>query len=114
MVVSAVCLSVGTMVGWKRIVVTVGEKIGKTELTPAQGSSAEVVAMTMISLADFGGMPVSTTHVLSSGVAGTMVARRSGIQPATIRSIALAWILTLPTTMLLAVLFFYVLTRVLA
>jgi phosphate/sulfate permease len=113
MLMSAICLAVGTMVGWKRIVITVGEKIGRTHLTPAQGSSAEVVAMAMISLADFGGMPVSTTHVLSSGVAGTMVARRSGVQPATVRSIALAWILTLPTTMLLSALFFYVLTRVL-
>jgi PiT family inorganic phosphate transporter len=111
MVMSAICLSVGTMVGWKRIVTTVGEKIGKTDLTPAQGGSAEAVAMATISLADFGGMPVSTTHVLSSGVAGTMIARRSGVQAATVRSIALAWVFTLPTTMLLAALFFYVLTR---
>lgn len=111
MVMSAVCLSVGTMVGWKRIVTFVGEKIGKTDLTPAQGGSAEAVAMATISLADFGGMPVSTTHVLSSGVAGTMIARRSGVQGATVRSIALAWILTLPTTMILAALFFYLLIR---
>jgi phosphate/sulfate permease len=110
MLVSAICLSIGTMVGWKRIVMTVGEKIGKTDLSPAQGGSAEAVAMATISLADFGGMPVSTTHVLSSGVAGTMVARRSGLQPATVRSIALAWIFTLPTTMVLSALFFYVLT----
>lgn len=113
MLMSAICLSVGTMVGWRRIVTTVGEKIGKTDLTPTQGGSAEVVAMATISLADFGGMPVSTTHVLSSGVAGTMVAKRSGIQPATVRSIALAWVLTLPATMALSALFFYVLTRVL-
>jgi phosphate/sulfate permease len=113
MAMSAICLSIGTMVGWRRIVVTVGERIGKTELTPAQGGSAEAVAMATISLADFGGMPVSTTHVLSSGVAGTMVAKRSGIQPATVRSIALAWVLTLPTTMALSALFFYALTKLL-
>jgi PiT family inorganic phosphate transporter len=111
MLMSAICLSVGTMIGWKRIVITVGEKIGKTDLTPAQGSSAEAVAMATISLADFGGLPVSTTHVLSSGVAGTMVANRSGIQPATVRSIALAWILTLPTTLALSAVFFYVFTH---
>jgi PiT family inorganic phosphate transporter len=109
--VSAICLGIGTMVGWKRIVVTVGEKIGKTGLTPAQGSSAEVVAMATISLADYGGLPVSTTHVLSSGVAGTMTARGSGVQPATVKKIALAWVLTLPATMLLSTLFFYILTR---
>jgi PiT family inorganic phosphate transporter len=111
--VSAICLGLGTMVGWRRIVITVGEKIGKTDLTPAQGSSAEVVAMATISLADYGGLPVSTTHVLSSGVAGTMTARGSGVQPATVKKIALAWVLTLPATMLLSALFFYILTRVL-
>ena len=109
MLMSAICLSVGTMVGWKRIVMTVGEKIGKTALSPAQGGSAEAVAMATISPDDFGGFPVSTTHVLSSGVAGTMIARRSGIQPTTVRNIALAWIFTLPTTMILSALFFYVL-----
>jgi len=113
MLMSAMCLSIGTMVGWKRIVTTVGEKIAKTELSPAQGGAAEAVAMATISLADFGGMPVSTTHVLSSGVAGTMIARGSGIQPATVRNMALAWIFTLPTTMVLSALFFYVLTYLL-
>jgi phosphate/sulfate permease len=109
--VSAICLGLGTMVGWQRIVITVGEKIGKTDLTPAQGSSAEVVAMATISLADYGGLPVSTTHVLSSGVAGTMTARGSGVQPATVKKIALAWVLTLPATMLLSAVFFYIVTR---
>ena len=109
MALSAICLGVGTMVGWKRIVITVGEKIGKSHLSPAQGGSAEAVAMATISLADIGGFPVSTTHVLSSGVAGTMTARGSGVQGATVRSIAIAWILTLPATMLLSALFFYVL-----
>lgn len=98
----ALCLGLGTMVGWKRIVVTVGEKIGKTHLTYAQGAAAELVAATTIGLADVGGLPVSTTHVLSSGVAGTMWANKSGIQPETVREIALAWILTLPVAMGLA------------
>jgi PiT family inorganic phosphate transporter len=111
MAVSAVCLSVGTMVGWKRIVITVGEKIGKTDLTPAQGSSAELVAMATISLADYGGMPVSTTHVLSSGVAGTMTARGSGVQAATVKKIGLAWVLTLPATLVLSALLFYAISR---
>src|SRR5262249_17370428 len=75
-VVVAIALGLGTMVGWKRIVVTVGEKIGKTHLTYAQGASAELVAMTTIAAADLYGLPVSTTHVLSSGVAGTMAASR--------------------------------------
>jgi len=98
----ALALGMGTMVGWKRIVVTVGEKIGKTHMTYAQGASAEVVAMLTIGLADLGGMPVSTTHVVSSGVAGAMAANGSGLQGKTIRNIALAWVLTLPVAMLLA------------
>jgi len=98
----ALCLGAGTMVGWKRIVVTVGERIGKSHLTYGQGAVAELVAMGTIGLADYGGMPVSTTHVLSSGVAGTMWANRSGIQVDTVRSIALAWALTLPAALLLA------------
>ncbi|MGO9596743.1 MAG: inorganic phosphate transporter [Isosphaeraceae bacterium] len=102
----AIALGGGTMVGWKRIVTTIGEKIGKTHLTYAQGASAELVAMTTIGMADVLGMPVSTTHVLSSGVAGTMAANKSGLQMATIKSIALAWVLTLPVAMLLAAGFF--------
>lgn len=98
----ALALGLGTMVGWKRIVVTVGEKIGKEHLTYAQGGSAELVAMATISLADHFGVPVSTTHVLSSGVAGTMAANRSGLQLSTIRSIAMAWVLTLPVAALLS------------
>ena len=90
------------MVGWKRIVVTVGEKIGKTHLTYAQGASAEVVAMLTIGAADVYGLPVSTTHVLSSGVAGTMAANGSGLQKATIRNLLLAWVLTLPAAILLS------------
>jgi phosphate/sulfate permease len=98
----ALCLGVGTTIGYRRIVVTVAEKIGKTHLTYAQGACAEVVAMATIGLADVAGLPVSTTHVLSSGIAGAMWANESGIQMATIRKIGLAWILTLPAAMLLS------------
>ncbi len=98
----ALALGLGTMVGWKRIVVTVGEKIGKEHLTYAQGASAELVAAATIMAADRFGLPVSTTHVLSSGIAGTMAANRSGLQFATVRNIALAWIFTLPAAAILA------------
>ena len=98
----AIALGLGTMVGWKRIVVTVGERIGKTHLTYAQGASAETVAMLTIGAADLYGLPVSTTQVLSSGVAGTMAANRSGLQMATVRNLLMAWVLTLPMAMLLA------------
>jgi inorganic phosphate transporter, PiT family len=102
----ALALGVGTTVGWKRIVVTVGEKIGKTHLTYAQGACAEVTAMSTILAADIGGLPVSTTQVLSSGVAGTMAANGSGINMDTIKKIVLAWVLTLPVTMCLSAIFF--------
>ena len=95
-VVVALALGLGTMVGWKRIVVTVGERIGKQHLTCAQGAAAELVAAVTILGADHFHMPVSTTHILSSGVAGSMAANGSGLQLATIRNIALAWIFTLP------------------
>jgi len=98
----ALALGLGTMVGWKRIVVTVGEKIGKEHLTYAQGACAELVAMATISAADNFGLPVSTTHVLSSGVAGTMAANKSGLQLSTIRNIAMAWVFTLPAAALLS------------
>jgi PiT family inorganic phosphate transporter len=98
----AIALGLGTMIGWKRIVVTVGEKIGKTHLTYGQGAAAEIVAALTIGAADGFGLPVSTTHVLSSGVAGTMAANGSGMQWGTLRNIALAWVLTLPAAMLLS------------
>ncbi|MBN8960277.1 MAG: inorganic phosphate transporter [Rhizobiales bacterium] len=98
----AIALGLGTMIGWKRIVVTVGEKIGKTHLTYAQGASAELVAAATIGAADVFGLPVSTTHVLSSGVAGTMAANGSGLQLKTIRNLAMAWVLTLPAAILLS------------
>jgi PiT family inorganic phosphate transporter len=102
----ALALGLGTMVGWKRIVVTVGEKIGKEHLTYAQGATAELVAMGTIFAADNFGLPVSTTHVLSSGVAGTMAANKSGLQLSTIRNIAAAWVFTLPAAALLSGLLF--------
>jgi inorganic phosphate transporter, PiT family len=97
----AIALGLGTMIGWKRIVVTVGEKIGKAHLSYAQGASAELVAMATIGAADSLGLPVSTTHVLSSGVAGTMAANHSGLQMETVRNLLLAWVLTLPACVLL-------------
>jgi inorganic phosphate transporter, PiT family len=113
----AIALGLGTMIGWKRIVVTVGEKIGKSHLTYAQGASAELVAMATIGAADYYGLPVSTTHVLSSGVAGAMAANHSGLQTQTLRNLLLAWVLTLPVCMFLgAVLFasgFYIVFNIL-
>ncbi len=97
----ALALGLGTMIGWKRIVVTVGEKIGKAHLTYGQGAAAELVAFGTIQAADVLGLPVSTTHILSSGIAGTMVANGSGIQKETVRNILLAWVLTLPVCVLL-------------
>ena len=102
----ALALGCGTMIGWKRIVITVGEKIGKDHLTYAQGACAELTAMTTILVADYGGLPVSTTQVLSSAVAGTMTANGTGINSDTVKKIALAWFLTMPATMTLAALFF--------
>jgi PiT family inorganic phosphate transporter len=107
----AIALGLGTMVGWKRIVVTVGEKIGKDHLTYAQGASAELVAMATIGAADAFGLPVSTTHVLSSGVAGTMAANKSGLQMSTVRNLLLAWVLTLPASILLAGMLFWLFSR---
>ncbi len=104
----AIALGLGTMIGWKRIVVTVGEKIGKTHLTYGQGGAAELVAAATIGAADIFGLPVSTTHVLSSGVAGTMAANGSSLQWSTLRSIALAWVLTLPAAMLLSGTLYYI------
>jgi inorganic phosphate transporter, PiT family len=108
----AMALGLGTMVGWKRIVVTVGEKIGKEHLTYAQGAAAEITAMATIGAADGFGLPVSTTHVLSSGVAGTMAANKSGIQLSTVRNLALAWVLTLPVAMLLSGSLFWLFRRI--
>jgi len=104
----AIALGLGTMIGWKRIVVTVGEKIGKTHLSYAQGAAAEITAMATIGAADHFGLPVSTTHVLSSGVAGTMAANHSGLQWSTVRNLLMAWVLTLPAAMVLSGFLFWV------
>jgi PiT family inorganic phosphate transporter len=109
----AIALGLGTMIGWKRIVVTVGEKIGKTHLTYAQGACAEITAAATIAAADGYGLPVSTTHVLSSGIAGTMAANGSGLQWSTIRNIALAWVLTLPAAMILSGFLYWIFSHLL-
>jgi inorganic phosphate transporter, PiT family len=111
-IVVAIALGLGTMVGWKRIVVTVGEKIGKTHLTYAQGACAEITAATTIAAADGYGLPVSTTHVLSSGIAGTMAANGSGLQMATIRNIIMAWVLTLPAAMIISGSLYFIFSHV--
>lgn len=100
----SVALGFGTMIGWKRIVVTIGEKIGKRHMTYAEGATAEIIAASTIGLSSYYGLPVSTTHVLSSGVAGAMVASKGvkNLQKGTITNIALAWVLTLPATIILS------------
>jgi PiT family inorganic phosphate transporter len=98
----ALALGLGTMVGWKRIVVTVGERIGKQRLSYAQGASAGLIAMGTIYAADTFGLPVSTTHILSSGIAGTMTANGSGLHLSTVRNIAAGWVFTLPAAALLS------------
>ena len=108
----ALALGLGTMVGWKRIVVTVGEKIGKSHLTYAQGASAELVAATTIAAADLWGLPVSTTQVLSSGVAGTMAVGGAGLQASTVRNMLMAWVLTLPASILLSGTLFWLFLKV--
>jgi len=107
----ALALGLGTMVGWKRVVLTVGEKIGKQGMTYAQGMSAQITAACAIGMANVFSLPVSTTHVLSSGVAGTMVANKSGLQGGTVKTILLAWVLTLPATMGLAAGLFWLATK---
>ncbi len=103
----AVALGMGTMIGWRRVVETVGGKIGKKEMTYAQGMSAQITAGVSIASASYFGLPVSTTHILSSAVAGTMVANGSGLQKSTVKNILLAWVLTLPISMVLAFGFYY-------
>lgn len=107
----AIALGLGTVIGWKRIVVTVGEKIGKEHLTYAQGAAAEITAMATIGAADGFGLPVSTTHVLSSGVAGTMAANHSGLQWGTVKNLLMAWVLTLPASICLSATLFWTFSR---
>ncbi len=108
----ALALGLGTMIGWKRIVITVGEKIGKDHLTYGQGAAAEITAMLTIGAADMYGLPVSTTHVLSSGVAGTMAANGTGLQWATVRNLIMAWVLTLPAAIILSATLFWAFVRI--
>ncbi|HTV66064.1 MAG TPA: inorganic phosphate transporter [Bryocella sp.] len=107
----ALALGLGTMIGWKRIVVTVGEKIGKDHLTYGQGAAAEITAMATIGAADYFGLPVSTTHVLSSGVAGTMAANGTGLQWGTVRNLLMAWVLTLPVSIILSASLFWLFAK---
>ncbi|MGS0646598.1 inorganic phosphate transporter [Komagataeibacter melomenusus] len=107
---SALCLGIGTMIGYKRIVHTLGEKIGNTHLTPAQGASAELVGAGLIATAGYTGLPVSTTHIITAGIAGTMLGSGSGINRGMLVRIALAWIFTLPVTITIAASLFYVLS----
>jgi len=99
---SALCLGIGTMIGYKRIVKTLGERLGNVHLTPAQGASAELVSAVLIGTAGFTGLPVSTTHIVTSGIAGTMVTSGAGLQYGMISRILMAWLLTLPMTILIA------------
>jgi PiT family inorganic phosphate transporter len=108
-VLSAACLGLGTMIGYKRIVQTLGERVGKTRLTPAQGASAELVGAGLIATAGFTGLPVSTTHIITSGIAGTMLGSRSGVNRGMLMRIAMAWVFTLPITIAVAAAIFYVL-----
>ena len=106
---SALCLGVGTMVGYKRVVRTLGERLGKSHMTPGQGASAELVGSVLIGTAGFTGLPVSTTHIITSGIAGTMVAGGQGVQRGMVVRIVLAWVFTLPATILIAGGLFYLL-----
>ena len=113
-IVVAIVLGAGTMIGWKRIVITVGERIGKARLSVAQGACAEITAAATIAVADGFGLPVSTTHVLSSGIAGTMTASGAGLQWRMVRNILLAWVFTLPAAMILSGGLYWILSRYLA
>jgi inorganic phosphate transporter, PiT family len=108
-ILSALCLGAGTMVGYKRVVRTLGERLGKQHMTPGQGASAELIGSILIGTAGFTGLPVSTTHIITSGIAGTMIAGGQGVQRGMLVRIALAWVFTLPVTMLVAGALFYLL-----
>lgn len=110
-VLSATCLGMGAMIGYRRIVHTLGERVGRTHLTPAQGASAELVGAGLIATAGFTGLPVSTTHIITSGIAGTMVGSGSGLNPTMLTRIAMAWVFTLPVTIVVAAGLFYYLAH---
>jgi PiT family inorganic phosphate transporter len=99
---SAICLGVGTMIGYRRIVTTLGERLGNVHLTPAQGASAELIATALIATAGFTGLPVSTTHIVTSGIGGTMVSSGAGLRYSMVYRIIIAWVFTLPMTILIA------------
>jgi inorganic phosphate transporter, PiT family len=106
-ILSALCLAIGTMVGYQRIVTTLGARLGKTHMTPAQGASAETVSAVLISFSGFSGFPVSTTHIVTSGIAGTMVAAGSKLQWDVLTRILIAWLVTLPVTIFVAAGLYY-------
>jgi PiT family inorganic phosphate transporter len=106
---SALCLGLGTMIGYRRVVRTLGERLGKQHMTPGQGASAELVGSLLIGTAGFTGLPVSTTHIITSGIAGTMIAGGQGVQKGMLLRIALTWLVTLPVTILLSAGLFYLL-----
>src|SRR5262249_7784148 len=108
-ILSALCLGVGTMIGYRRIVVTLGERLGKMHLTPAQGASAELVASVLITVSGFTGLPVSTTHIVTSGIGGTMMSSGAGLRIPMLSRILIAWLVTLPVTILIAAGLYYVL-----
>jgi PiT family inorganic phosphate transporter len=108
-ILSALCLGVGTMIGYQRIVTTLGERLGNVHLTPAQGASAELVSSVLIGISGFTGLPVSTTHIVTSGIAGTMVSSGAGLRYRMLSRIAVAWLITLPVTIAIACLLYYLL-----
>jgi inorganic phosphate transporter, PiT family len=110
-VLSALCLGVGTMIGYKRVVRTLGERLGKEHMTPGQGGSAELVGAVLIGMAGFTGLPVSTTHIITSGIAGTMVTGGQGVHGGMVSRIVMAWVFTLPATFLISGALFYLLAN---
>jgi PiT family inorganic phosphate transporter len=108
-ILSALCLGIGTMIGYQRIVVTLGQRLGNAHLTPAQGGSAELVSSVLIGISGFTGLPVSTTHIVTSGIAGTMVSSGAGLRYGMLSRIAIAWLVTLPVTIIISALLYYIL-----
>jgi PiT family inorganic phosphate transporter len=108
-ILSALCLGIGTMIGYKRIVTTLGERLGNIHLKPAQGASAEMVSSVLIGISGFTGLPVSTTHIVTSGIAGTMVSSGAGLRYSMLSRIAIAWLIALPVTIAIAALLYYLL-----
>jgi len=108
-ILSALCLGIGTMIGYKRIVTTLGERLGNVHLTPAQGAAAELVSAVLIGVAGFTGLPVSTTHIVTSGISGTMVSSGAGLRLGMLSRIVIAWIVTLPVTIIIATALYYLL-----